>query len=245
MSSLCSIQRSILRRVCNSSLVFRTYSESGKTVKIKANPKFPKIYTKTGDKGTSALYTGERRPKNDVIFEALGTTDELSSHIGLAIALAERNKHPFIDQLVRVQCILQDIGSCIATPQSTARESHLSKVGFSSRHTEELEEWIDEYSSDLPPLQNFILPGGGETASQIHICRSVCRRAERCVTPLVSAGECDIETQKYINRLSDFLFTISRVASRVDRKEETIYTRPDSRGAGYKPGGDGIWKKTK
>jgi len=245
MTSLRYIQRCVLSSVRTSTPIIRTFSEGGKTIKFKPSPKFPKIYTKTGDKGTSSLYTGERRPKNDLVFEALGATDELSSHIGLAIAFAEKNKHPFVDQLVRVQCILQDIGSCIATPISSARESHLTKVGFSSRHTGELEDWIDEYSDDLPPLQNFILPGGGETASQIHICRSVCRRAERCVTPLVSSGECDVETQKYINRLSDFLFTIARVASRVDRKEETIYTRPDSRGSAYKPTEDGIWKKSK
>ena len=112
-----------------------------------------------------------------------------------------------------------------------------------SRHTTELEEWIDEYSELLPPLQNFILPGGGETASQIHICRSVCRRAERSVTPLCAAGDCDVEAQKYINRLSDFLFTIGRLAARIDGKEETIYTRPTA--DGYKPPpADGAWKKS-
>merc|ERR1719309_971358 len=155
--------------------------------------------------------------------------DELSSHIGLAIALAEECKHPYVDQLVRVQCILQDIGSCIATPTSSSRDSHLSKVGFSGRHSVELEEWIDEYSAQLPPLQNFILPGGGQTVSQMHVCRAVCRRAERCVTPLVASGECNDETQKYVNRLSDFLFTIARIASSIDGKKETIYTRPDAK----------------
>jgi len=234
----------VYRRVA--STTFRTgcvrLSSDEKVVKLKL-ARFPKIYTKTGDKGTSALFTGERRPKNDMIFEALGNTDELSSHIGMAIALAEQNKHPYAGQLQRVQCILQDIGSCIATPLGSARDSHLEKVGFSSRHTTELEEWIDEYSELLPPLQNFILPGGGEAASQIHICRSVCRRAERSVTPLCTAGDCDSETQKYINRLSDFLFTIGRLAARIDRKEETIYTRPTAEG--YKPPTDGAWKKSK
>ena len=111
----------------------RLFSSEEKIVRIKLS-KFPKIYTKTGDQGTSALFTGERRPKSDLVFEALGNTDELSSHIGLAIALAEQNKHPYVSQLLRVQCILQDIGSCVATPVSSARESHLDKVGFSSRH---------------------------------------------------------------------------------------------------------------
>lgn len=214
-------------------------------MKIKPVGKFPKIYTKTGDAGTSGLFTGERRQKNDAIFEALGSTDELSSHIGFAIALAEKNQHPYIGQLQRVQCILQDIGSCIATPVSSARESHLSKVGFSARHTKELEEWIDEYSAQLPPLENFILPGGGETASQIHVCRSVCRRAERNVTPLVTAGECEAETQKYVNRLSDFLFTIARLAAKLDCQEETIYTRPDSRAVQNTPVVAGVGEKSK
>jgi len=218
-----------------------------KIVRVRPVSRYPRIYTKTGDKGSSQLFTGERRAKNDQVFDALGNTDELSSHIGLVIALAEKskNKHPYIEQLQRVQCILQDIGSCVATPLSSARDSHLVKVGFSSRHTSELEEWIDEYSDTLPPLLNFILPGGGETASQIHVSRAVCRRAERSITPLVLNEECDAEAQKYINRLSDFLFTIARLAARIDGKEETIYTRPESGGAQYKPSEQGIWKKAK
>jgi len=207
---------------------------------------YPKIYTKTGDKGRSALFTGERRPKDDMVFEALGTTDELSSHIGLAMVFASKNKHPYAEQLQRVQCILQDIGSCIATPPSSARESHLELTAFNSRHTTDLEEWIDRYTQELPPLENFILPGGGAAAAQIHVCRAVCRRAERCVTPLVAANDCDPETQKYLNRLSDFLFTIARLAARIDKEEETTYTRPvDTGGAGYtKSLQDGVWKKS-
>lgn len=228
--SLCSfIRLAWVSRQATYAGTIRCLCTGDKIVKIKPVAKVPKIYTKTGDKGTSALFSGERRPKDDLVFDALGTTDELSSHIGLAIALAEDSKHPYIAQLVRVQCILQDIGSCIATPASSSRDSHLRKVKFSARHTVELEEWIDEYSATLPALENFILPGGGQTVSQIHVCRAVCRRAERCVTPLVTGGECDVETQKYINRLSDFLFTIARVASSIDGKKETIYTRPDSK----------------
>ncbi|XP_023334115.1 cob(I)yrinic acid a,c-diamide adenosyltransferase, mitochondrial [Eurytemora carolleeae] len=225
-----SVSRSV--RLCRllSVSTRRAYSDSTDRVVIKPIARAPKIYTKTGDKGTSALYTGERRPKDDKVFEALGSTDELSSHIGLAIAFAEEQKHPYIGQLQRVQCILQDIGSCIATPRSTARDSHLIKTGFSSRHTGELEVWIDEYTAQLPPLENFILPGGGKTASQIHICRAVCRKAERCVTPLVSSDECEPETQKYLNRLSDFLFTIARFTAMLEGNSENIYTRPENRG---------------
>jgi len=214
-----------------------------KPSKIKAK-KFPKIYTKTGDKGKSSLFTGERRPKDDVVFEALGTTDELTSHIGLAMEFALKNNHPYVGQLQRVQCILQDIGSCIATPASSARNSHMDLTAFNSRHTTDLEEWIDTYTQELPPLENFILPGGGQVSAQIHVARAVCRRAERCVTPVVEMNECDGETLRYLNRLSDFLFTLARLAARIDKEEETIYRRLKDLGSGYEKSlEDGTWKK--
>lgn len=197
--------------------------------KNKVEKKLPRIYTRTGDGGNSSLYTGERRHKSDRVFSALGAVDELSCQVGLAreMAMVANKEHPYLEQLVRVQCILQDIGSCVATPASSAREKHLASVGISERHSKELEEWIDEYTTLLPPLVNFIIPGGGVVAAQIHIARATCRRAEREVVVLVGEGECDKEAGKYLNRLSDFLFTISRVASKVEEKEETIYTRPD------------------
>jgi len=221
----------------------KTHQE--RIIKVKGSKRLPKIYTKTGDGGNSSLYTGERRSKTDQVFSALGTVDELSSHIGLAkeFALSSSFDHPYVDQFGRVQCILQDIGSCIATPTSSARDSHKANVGLSKRHTEELEGWIDEYTATLPPLENFILPGGGLAASQIHVSRATCRRAEREVVPLVSSGECDPEVGKYLNRLSDFLFTVSRVASKVEKKAETIYSRPDKPiPLNYETNGS-FWKK--
>ena len=212
-----------------------------KIVKFKVSKKLPKIYTRTGDGGNSSLYTGERRNKTDKVFSALGAVDELSCHLGLAREMAGA-EHPYGEQLVRVQCILQDIGSCVATPASSAREAHLANVGLDKRHAEELEEWIDEYTELLPPLENFILPGGGILAAQIHVARATCRRAEREVVALVGAGQCEAEAGRYLNRLSDFLFTISRVASRVDKKEETIYTRPDKTPVNYQQSGT-LWKK--
>jgi len=214
-------------------------------IKVKASKRLPKIYTKTGDGGNSSLYTGERRSKTDQVFSALGAVDELSSHIGLAkeFAMSSSFDHPYVDQFGRVQCILQDIGSCIATPSSSARDSHKANVGLSKRHTEELEKWIDEYTATLPPLENFILPGGGLAASQIHVSRATCRRAEREVVPLVSSQECDAEVGRYLNRLSDFLFTVSRVASKVELKAETIYSRPDKPiPLNYETNGN-FWKK--
>ena len=98
--------------------------------------------------------------------------------------------------------------------------------GLNKRHTLEIEEWIDEYSELLPPLENFILPGGGKTSSALHVARSVCRRAERRIAPLVDDGDVDPEVLKYVNRLSDFLFVVARLAAKLDAKDETIYTRP-------------------
>ena len=215
-----------------------------KIMKFNSSKRLPKIYTKTGDGGNSSLYTGERRKKTDKVFETLGDVDELSCQIGLAreMALLSSVELPFVEQLVRVQCILQDINSVVATPASSARDAHRAKVGVSSRHAVELEEWIDEYTENLPPLENFILPGGGVVAAQIHVARTTCRRAERRVVGLVAEGECEQEAGQYLNRLSDFLFTISRVASRMENKAETIYTRPDKEPINYQNKGH-LWKK--
>jgi len=215
------------------------------TLKTKERPSMPKIYTKTGDGGKSSLYTGERRAKSDEIFEALGTIDELSSNIGLAMAHTDP-KFLYLEQLQRIQCILQDVGSLVATPNSSARKSHKDRVVFNERHTHELEEWIDEYTNELPPLENFILPGGSVTSSTLHVARAICRRAERKVMPLVQQDEVDAEALKYLNRLSDFLFTLARFAARLDKVEETIYIRPDPRFKIYKQVTDShVWKKSK
>ncbi|KAI4902730.1 hypothetical protein NFI96_016639 [Prochilodus magdalenae] len=189
--------------------------------------RIPKIYTKTGDKGFSSTFTGERRPKEDHIFEALGTTDELSSAIGLAREFCLEKGHSFTDQLDKIQCVLQDVGSNIATPRSSARESHIKKTKFSSQPAAELESWIDSYTGELPPLTNFILPSGGKSSAALHVARAVCRRAERCVAPIIRSGEADPDVGKYLNRLSDYLFTLARYAAMKEGNSERIYTRPE------------------
>ncbi|XP_041266128.1 corrinoid adenosyltransferase isoform X4 [Onychostruthus taczanowskii] len=144
----------------------------------------PRIYTRTGDSGFSSTFTGERRPKGDRIFEALGATDELSSAIGLAGEFSSEKGHTFVDQLHKVQCMLQDVGSNIATPLSSAREAHRKRTSFSEKPVLELEQWIDSYSEQLPPLRAFILPSGGRSSAALHFSRAVCRRAERCLNLL-------------------------------------------------------------
>lgn len=193
-------------------------------------PKIPKIYTKTGDKGFSSTFTGERRPKDNQVFEALGTTDELSSAIGFAMEFITEKGHPFSEELQKIQCLLQDIGSALATPQSSAREAHLKHTAFKAGPILELEQWIDKYSSQLPPLTTFILPSGGKSSSALHFCRAVCRRAERRVVPLVQMGETDPNVAKFLNRLSDYLFTVARYAAMKEGNQEKVYKKNDPSG---------------
>lgn len=188
--------------------------------------KLPKIYTRTGDKGTSVTIAGDRRPKNDIVFEALGATDELSSHIGLAREFVQESSLTSTDlQLEEIQCILQDAGSNIATPKSLASKNQLDMTGFNGATVEMLETWIDEMTTELPPLRNFILPSGGKSSSAIHVARSVCRRAERSIAPLATSDEIDPAVARFINRLSDYLFTAARFVAQEEGKKETVYRR--------------------
>ncbi|XP_013387366.1 cob(I)yrinic acid a,c-diamide adenosyltransferase, mitochondrial [Lingula anatina] len=189
--------------------------------------KGPKLYTGTGDKGTSATFTGERRSKDDVIFEALGTIDELSSALGLTLEFFKESDKlqeciPYLDQ---IQCVLQDVASNVATPKSSARQPHLKQTSFSHLNTTDLEQWIDFFHDECPPLKNFILPSGGKASSSLHLARAICRRAERRVVPLQKAGEIDPEPLKYLNRLSDFLFAVARFAAMKEGHKEKIYRR--------------------
>ncbi|CAJ1068805.1 corrinoid adenosyltransferase [Xyrichtys novacula] len=207
------------RRIGITLCLDRRYASEG-------DKKIPKIYTKTGDKGFSSTFTGERRPKEDHIFEALGNTDELSSAIGLAREFCEDKGHTFTYQLDKIQCILLDVGSDIATPRSSARDSHLKRTKFNPQPIAELETWIDKFTEELPPLTNFILPSGGKSSAALHLARTVCRRAERSVAPIVRSGEADPDVAKFLNRLSDYLFTVARYAAMKEGREEKIYKRP-------------------
>ncbi|KAK7198934.1 Cobalamin adenosyltransferase [Novymonas esmeraldas] len=193
------------------------------------------VYTKTGDKGTSALFTGERRKKTDTVFEALGALDELSSHVGLARAMmagaAVRRQHDaaMMDMLEAIQQELLNAGTVVATPtarkvdEETARDMTEMLDGYRfSQKTTEMERNIDVIDSRLVPLRVFILPGGGNVASaQLHVCRTVCRRAERRmieVRDLYGEDYTDHLRQVtvYVNRLSDFLFVAARSVAEED-----------------------------
>ncbi|KAG0308597.1 hypothetical protein BGZ98_007451 [Dissophora globulifera] len=192
------------------------------------NPKKSQLYTRTGDRGESSLYNGERRLKTDRIFEALGAVDELNSSIGMAHHYCKKAGNGLEDQLIEIQCNLQDIGSNIATPRHDASETQLRNTLFDEGHVEKLEGWIDTLDSQLPPLRNFILPSGGESSIFLHQSRSICRRAERTTIPVVEANDADESVLKYLNRLSDYLFAAARFAAKHEGLEENVYKKAKS-----------------
>ena len=174
-----------------------------------------KIYTKTGDKGETSLLGGTRVPKYDIRIEAYGTVDELNSHIGLL-----RDKSPE-EKIAHLLAVIQDrlfsIGSNLAMEPGNTKfkipEILESDVEF-------LENEIDLMNETLPPLHSFILPGGHETVSTCHIARCVCRRAERNTIYLATQSEVAPVIIKYLNRLSDFLFVLSRKLSVILEAQE-------------------------
>ncbi|MBL8165219.1 MAG: cob(I)yrinic acid a,c-diamide adenosyltransferase, partial [Anaerolineae bacterium] len=164
-----------------------------------------KIYTKTGDDGTTSLFSGGRVSKAHLRVEAYGTVDELNSHLGVARA---HKPHPQTDAwLARVQRQLFTLGADLATPLD-AQADWLTRVD--SATIDWLEAGIDRMTADLPPLTNFILPGGTLAAAQLHVARTVCRRAERIVAELQEHEALGEHALTYLNRLSDYLFTLAR-----------------------------------
>ena len=192
---------------------------SGESAPAKA-----RIYTRTGDAGTSQLYSGQRRGKADAVFQALGDTDELNSHLGVALQHASAARGTLAPQLEQVQSRLLDVGSAIATPISQSSERKLQRVSFPEIEVEAVEAWIDELDDKLPPLMNFILPSGGALSAQLHLARTVCRRAERRVVAL-GPDDVEVSVQRYLNRLSDYLFTAARFAAQEDGVPEVVYKK--------------------
>ncbi|MFT4553754.1 MAG: cob(I)alamin adenosyltransferase [Chlamydiales bacterium] len=185
-----------------------------------------KIYTRTGDSGETGLLNGSRVAKSHPRVEAYGTIDECNSTLGAAISFLDSEKHKNLYQeLFQVQKVLFDIGAALALPLSEATEKQKTWIRTDySKDTKELESWIDEMDKTLPPLHNFILPGGHPSASMLHLARSVCRRAERFVTGLCKKDkDLDLATVTYLNRLSDYLFTAARHANALHKTPETIW----------------------
>ena len=166
-----------------------------------------KIYTRTGDAGTSALGTGERRPKSDLRFAAIGTVDETNAHVGLARLSVSGE----IDaMLTRIQNDLFDLGADLAVP---GKDETRERLRVSAAQVARLEGEIDDMNAGLQPLRSFVLPGGSAGAAALHLCRTVARRAERLMVELDAREKLNPDALRYVNRLSDFFFVAARVAN--------------------------------
>ncbi|HEX5361351.1 MAG TPA: cob(I)yrinic acid a,c-diamide adenosyltransferase [Fluviicoccus sp.] len=174
-----------------------------------------KIYTRTGDDGTTGLGDGSRIPKDSLRVEAYGTVDELNSQVGL-LRSELASDHPSQTLLSRIQHELFDLGGELCIPGY----SLIKEEGI-----ERLENGIDALNEHLPPLKDFILPGGSRAASLAHVARTVCRRAERRVQSLSRAEELSPLGLKYLNRLSDYLFVLARTLARENGGQEVLWQR--------------------
>ena len=188
-----------------------------------------KIYTKTGDKGETSLYGGTRVSKAAARVESYGTLDELNAFIGLA--KAEISDEKVLSQLQKIQFDLFTVGSEAATPTDKmllANGKNRLDLMISEKEITELELWMDDFDAELEPLRFFILPSGGKAAATLHVCRTVCRRAERAMVFLNETEEVRPELIKYLNRLSDYLFILARYISKISGEKEE-YWNPSER----------------
>lgn len=172
-----------------------------------------KIYTKTGDTGTTALSDGARIDKDHIAVEAMGDIDELNSCIGLLLSEGLHDEK-IISCLTKTQHLLFDIGGEISMPAYQV---------ISEEHTHSLEILIDELLEILPPLKDFIMPKGNRAVCYAHLARSVCRRAERRIVSLHKIHNLSLYSLRFINRLSDLLFVIARTLSKVQHEAETLW----------------------
>jgi cob(I)alamin adenosyltransferase len=179
-----------------------------------------RIYTRTGDDGTTGLGDGSRVPKDSLRVEAFGTVDELNSAIG--VLLAAPDIPPGVHaSLTEVQHELFDLGGELCIPGHQV---------ITAEHVTRLEKSLDEFNDTLPPLKEFILPGGGPAAAACHLARAIARRAERRVWALSRAESVSPEVPKYLNRLSDLLFVLARVLARHERGAEVLWRHDRGKG---------------
>lgn len=180
-----------------------------------------KIYTKTGDKGETGLFGGQRVSKDALRIEAYGAVDELNSVLGIVRALRPKKKIDTV--LQQIQSDLFVLGADLATPM-TKNQSTIPRI--QSSHTVALEKIIDTLEASLQPLKAFILPSGTPIASYLHFARTVCRRAERQVVRLSRSENIGSEVIVYLNRLSDLLFVLARYANHLEKKKEVQWVNP-------------------
>lgn len=187
-----------------------------------------KVYTRTGDRGETALVGGKRVPKDSLRIEAYGAIDELNSIVGLARVFNEESldageAHQFLDEvLCQIQDQLFDIGSELATPAEFFQQG---MYRVSEGEIDRLEKLMDKCQEDLEPLKSFVLPGGGRVGAYLHQSRTVCRRAERDILRLSREEEVNPDVLKYINRLSDLFFVLSRWIAKQTGEQEYLWQR--------------------
>jgi cob(I)alamin adenosyltransferase len=179
-----------------------------------------KLYTKRGDDGSTGLIGGERVPKNDLRVTACGEVDAVNAAIGMAITSCDDESTG--DRLRQVQSALFSLAAELATPQGRRPTATIGEVQVT-----QLERWIDEASAEVPPLKNFVLPGGGELGARLHIARTACRGAERAVVTLKEAHFVGRAALAYLNRLSDLLFALALQANHRANIAEIPWEAPE------------------
>ena len=169
-----------------------------------------KLYTRTGDDGTTGLFGGDRVSKDDLRIEAYGAVDELNAQMGMILVVCEV---PLLkEHLSPLQSRLFDLGADLATPCGSEHEDKISRMA--EENVTNLERSIDAIEGRNEPIKTFVMPGGTELASRIHVARCTCRRAERAIVRLAHRDTVNIHTIEFVNRLSDLLFAASRLANR-------------------------------
>lgn len=181
--------------------------------------KITKVYTRTGDKGQTSIVGGIRMSKASERLEAYGTVDELSSHLGLLASMLKEGE--YYDMIIRIQRNLFNVCTNLATDQSQTPLYDSAKLA--EGEIELLEKEVDRLMKLLPERQGFILPGGTMTASQAHVCRTVCRRAERRIVALSEKAQISPETLQYVNRLSDYLFVLAKIINFNTGQSEIVW----------------------
>ncbi len=182
-----------------------------------------KLYTKTGDKGSTGLIGGTRVSKADVRLEAYGTVDELNAQIGVLISLGLKSEHA--DFLRNMQNLLFTVGSNLAT--DTFKTDYKTASVMKEEFISAVEKEIDRLDQKLQPLQQFIIPGGTHRAAQCHVCRTVARRAERRIVEMNDVYSVDNKVIVYVNRLSDYFFALSRMLLQEEEVKEISWKQPE------------------
>lgn len=182
-------------------------------------PRITRVYTRTGDDGTTALGSGERVDKDDPRIEAYGEVDELNSAIGVALTLELK---PVVERtLTRIQNELFHLGSDLCVPEEDKQRRPVPRI--EERHVVAMEETLDELTGQLEPLENFLLPGGSPGAAQLHLARAICRRAERRLVTLTASAAVNPSARRYLNRLSDALFVMARFENHANGVAEPLW----------------------